>query len=113
MPTLDETRNKALRLIDYLVAIARLRSKIIRDVKDYERVLWMHEIPREPKYCFTQAWGANKEYDQDIWIEIKKYAEPIPDQVPEICEQWVNNAALYKTDDFHELYKSINIQIRG
>jgi very-short-patch-repair endonuclease len=112
MPILDEPRDKALRLIDYLVAIARLRSKIIRDVKDYERVLWMHEIPREPKYCFTQAWGANQEYDQDIWIEIKKYAEPIPDQVPEICEQWVNNATLYKTDDFPELYKSINIQIR-
>ena len=112
MPILDETKDKALRLIDYLVAIARLRSKIIRDVRDYERVLWMHEIPREPKYCFTQAWGANQEYDQDIWIEIKKYAEPIPDQVPEICEQWVNNATLYKTDDFPELYKSINIQVK-
>ncbi len=54
----DPARNRALRLIQYLQALADLRTKIIRDVKDYEHILWLHEIPRE-KECFTQAWGPN------------------------------------------------------
>ncbi len=40
-------KDKALRLINYLSELARLRSKIIRDINEYQKVLWVHEIPRE------------------------------------------------------------------
>ena len=82
-------KDKALRLIDYLTELARLRSKIIREIRQYQSVLWIDEIPRELNYCFTQAWGAkaNEEFDEDIWIEVKKYDEPILDEIPVICEK--------------------------
>jgi len=52
-----EIRSKAQRLVEYLIEIACLRSALIRNIEEYERFLWLHEIPKEPEYCFTQAWG--------------------------------------------------------
>lgn len=108
---MDKIKDRAIRLIDYLIEIARLRSRIVREIDDYHRVLWLHEIPDEPKCCFTQAWGTNKEYDEDIWIEIKKYNEPILDEVPEICKKWVNESTLNNSTDIPELLSSITIQV--
>ena len=71
----ESIKSKARRLVDYLTEIARLRSKLIRHIEEYDRVLWLHEIPREPEYCFTQAWGPDDSYESDEWIEIKKYAK--------------------------------------
>ena len=41
------------------------------------------EIPQELKDCYTQAWGTNEEFDENIWIEVKKYDEPILDEILE------------------------------
>ena len=65
----EPARKRALELIQYLQALASLRTKIIRDVKDYEKILWLHKIPQE-KECSTQAWGPNG-IEPDIWIEVK------------------------------------------
>lgn len=107
---MENNNDKAIRLIDYLTELTRLRTKIIRDINEYQNVLWLHEIPRNQKYCFTQAWGPNEEYDQDIWIEIKKYKEPALEDMPEICEEWVDDSSLYNTEEIPELLKSITIQ---
>ena len=107
---MENNNDKAIRLIDYLTELARLRTKIIRDINEYQNVLWLHEIPRNQKYCFTQAWGPNEEYDQDIWIEIKKYKEPTLGDIPEICEEWVDESSLYNIEEMPELLKSIPIQ---
>lgn len=63
-------KDKAIRLIDYLTELTRLRSKIIREIRKYQSVLWIDEIPRESNYCFTQAWGAkaNEEFDAGILV---------------------------------------------
>ncbi|MBP8606309.1 MAG: tyrosine-type recombinase/integrase, partial [Phycisphaerae bacterium] len=47
---------KAIRLMDYLLRLANLRTKLIRDIAEYEKVLWVSDIPHEHG-CFTQAWG--------------------------------------------------------
>lgn len=103
----------SINLLDYLIELARLRSKIIRKVDDYQSVLWLHEIPREKKYCFTQAWGIVEESDQykEIWVEITKYSEPTLDGVPQICEDWIDKSALWNTKEIPSLRSSINIQI--
>jgi hypothetical protein len=110
---MEHMKNKAIRLIDYLTELARLRSKIIREIRQYQSVLWIDEIPRELNYCFTQAWGAkgNEEFDENIWIEVKKYDEPILDEIPEICEKWVDRSTLRNTKDIPELLSSISIQV--
>jgi len=61
---MEHIKNKAIRLIDYLTELALLRSKIVRDISAYQSVLWLHEIPQELEYCFTQAWGTNEEFDE-------------------------------------------------
>lgn len=100
--------DKALRLIDYLQELTRFRHKVVRDIKDYHKHLWISDIPDE-KGCFTQALG-NTEDIQTTWIEVRKHEEPSLPDVPEICEDWVNNSTLFQTDDLPELYSNINVQ---
>jgi len=79
---MDQFQDRAKRLIQYLKHLATIKSKIIKDISDYHKVLWLNEIPKDSEYCFTQAWGINDEFNEDIWIEISKYDEPILDEVP-------------------------------
>ena len=106
----DPVRDRTLRLIQYLQALASLRTKIIRDVRDYEKILWLHEIPRE-KECFTQAWGPNDDIEPDIWIEVKKRDEPVQPKVPKICDPWVNKETLKNTEDLPELFPTIRVEV--
>ena len=57
-------QEKVARLVDYLLRLATLRTKLIRDVADYERVLWVSTVPHE-RGCFTQAWGRDEEHEPD------------------------------------------------
>ena len=66
---------KTLRLVDFLSALARLSSKVIRSIDEYHKKMWIWEIPRE-KNCYTRVWGAYEEQSDDVWIEIKKFPEP-------------------------------------
>ena len=103
---------KAVRLIDYLLRLATLRSKLIRSVDDYEKVLWLSNIPRE-QGCFTQAWGRDEEYELDIWLEVKNRREPAPYTVPAQCKDWVNPSSLRNKEDLPELLTKINRQIQN
>jgi very-short-patch-repair endonuclease len=107
--TSDQNRAKAIRLIDYLMRLASLRTKIIRDVNEYAQVLWFDQIPRE-KGCFSRSWGEDEEYSDDVWIEVKTTREPELPEVPLICRDWVNRESLRKTDDLPELMNTIIMQ---
>ncbi len=109
---LDPARERALRLIKYLQALASLRTKIVRDIKDYENILWLHEIPDENE-CFTQAWGRNDDIEPDIWIEVKKRDEPVQPKVPELCDPWVNKETLKNTEGLPELFPTIRVEVEG
>ncbi len=110
MKTTSEPNNaKAIRLIDYLIRLASLRSKIIRDVNEYAHVLWLDQIPRE-KGCFTRYWGEDEEYSDDVWIEVKTTREPELPEVPLICRDWVNRESLRNTNDLPELMNTIIMQ---
>lgn len=109
-PVDNPSRNRALRLIKYLQELASLRTKIIRDVKTYENVLWLHEIPNE-KGCFTQAWGINEDIGTDIWVEVQKSDEPALPKIPKTCEAWVNREELTNTEDLPKLFSTITVQV--
>jgi len=51
----NKSKERAIRLIEYLTALAKINSKIIRSIEEYRSVLWMHEIPHEPKHCFCRV----------------------------------------------------------
>jgi len=101
---------KVARLIDYLLRLATLRTKPIRDISDYERVLWVSTIPRQWE-CFTQAWGRDEEHEPDEWLEVQNRREPELPVVPAQCKDWVSLPSLRNKNDLPELLPEITRQI--
>lgn len=109
---LNPESHKAIRLVDYLLRLASLRSKLIRSIDEYEKVLWLSSIPHE-QGCFTQAWGRDEEYESDVWLEVKNRREPQLPTVPAQCKEWVNQPSLRNKDDLPQLLTEINRQIQN
>jgi len=107
----DRKKNdKIIRLVEYLTALARINAKIVRTLDDYRKMLWIHDIPHEPKYCFTQAWGQEEDQDTSVWIEIKKFPEPELPKIPPKCTDWVKWETLRNTKEIPELHDSIIVE---
>lgn len=103
-------QQKVARLVDYLLRLATLRTKLIRDVADYERVLWVSTVPHE-RGCFTQAWGRDGEHEPDEWLEVQNRREPELPVVPAQCKNWVSLPSLRNKNDLPELLPEITQQI--
>lgn len=103
-------QQKVARLVDYLLRLATLRTKLIRDVADYERVLWVSTVPHE-RGCFTQAWGRDEEHEPDEWLEVQNRREPALPVVPAQCKDWVSLPSLRNKNDLPELLPEIIRQI--
>lgn len=101
---------KIIRLVEYLTALARINVKIVRTLDDYRKTLWIYDIPHEPKYCFTKAWGQEEDQDTEVWIEIKKFPEPELPKIPAQCTAWVKWDTLRNTKDLPELHDSIVVE---
>jgi very-short-patch-repair endonuclease len=102
--------DKIIRLVEYLTALARINAKIVRTLDDYRKVLWIHDIPHEPKYCFTQAWGQEEDQDTSVWVEIKKFPEPELPKIPAKCTDWIKWETLRNTKEIPELHDSIIVE---
>ena len=70
----EQNKEKIIRLVEYLTALAKINSKIVRSIDEYRKIIWIHTIPHEPKYCFTQVWETCNESPQPI-KEIKKFEQ--------------------------------------
>ena len=103
---------KTVRLVDYLQRLATLRSKLIRDIVEYEKILWVSSIPHE-RGCFTQAWGRDEEHEPDEWIEVETREEPELPAIPNQCKDWVNQTTLRNKSDLPELLSKISRQIQN
>lgn len=101
---------KAIRLVDFLLRLANLRAKLIRDIADYEKVLWISSVPHE-RGCFTQAWGRDEEHEPDEWLEVQNRREPELPAIPAQCKYWVNLAELRNKNDLPKLLPEITRQI--
>jgi len=108
----DPRTQKVVRLVDYLLRLATLRTKLIRDIAEYEKVLWMSDVPHE-RGCFTQAWGRDEEHEPDEWLEVQNRREPDLPAVPPPCKDWVNLSALRNKNDLPELLPQITRQIQN
>jgi len=101
---------KVTRLVDYLLRLATLRTKLIRDIPEYERVLWISNVPHE-RECFTQAWGRDEEHEQDEWLEVQNRREPELPTVPAQCKDWVSLSSLRNKSGLPELLPEITRKI--
>jgi len=107
----QEQNEKAVRLIEYLLQLSRLRTKLIRDISEY-KVLWLASVPHE-RGCFTQAWGRDEEHEPDKWLEVENRREPEVPIVPNQCKDWVNPPSLRNKSEIPELLTKITHQIRN
>lgn len=76
----------------YLRELAKLRLSTVRDCRDYEEVLWFHEVPEEPE-CASIA-RSNEPDDNEPWLKIERVDEPLCPLPPQICSPWVDSSAL-------------------
>ena len=108
--SISNKREKAIRLLDYLTKLAWLRAKIIRDVSEYDHVLWIHGIPHEPG-CYARAWEQKEEYEPDVWIEVKGTREPKLPEVPGVCRDWIDRETIEQTNVIPQLFPEITRQV--
>ncbi len=94
--------DKAVQLFDYLLQLASLRTKIVRNIEDYQKVLWLSDIPHEHG-CFTRAWGPEEEYKESEWLELQNQSEPELPSVPPQCKDWIDPSALRDKNNLPEL----------
>ncbi|ABA57432.1 Superfamily I DNA and RNA helicases and helicase subunits-like protein [Nitrosococcus oceani ATCC 19707] len=105
-PVGHPANQKVVRLIHYLTRLASLRSKLIRDLTEYEKILWISDVPHEHG-CFTRAWGQEEEKELDEWLAVQNRREPELPIIPEQCKEWVNQATLREKDRLPELLPEI------
>lgn len=98
----SKSNDKAIRLLEYLLRLAALRTKRIRRVTEYEKVFWVSSVPHEAG-CFAQAWGRDEDHGSDEWLEVQSRREPSLPAVPAQFQGWVNRAALRDKSDLPEL----------
>jgi hypothetical protein len=83
----------AKNLFRYLAEIKALQSPSIRDLKDYEKVIWLSDIPHEDR-CYCSAWSLFGEVMEDdgsgAWISIKKPKLTPPPELPDGIDPFVN-----------------------
>ena len=104
---------KAIRLVDYLTKLARLRTRPIRNLDDdYQNVLWLSSVPRE-RGCFTRAWGQDEEHEPDEWLEVQNRREPELPSVPAQCHDWLNQSTVRKKSDLPELLPEIIREVQN
>jgi DNA replication protein DnaC len=104
--TREDALQKVIRLVNYLTGVARLRTKLIRDLAEYENVVWLSRVPRE-RGCFTRAWAQDEEHEPDEWVEVQNSREPELPAAPPQCKNWINRSTLRRKSDLPELLAEI------
>ena len=104
-------RENAIALYSFLKEFAQLRTKITRDISQYERegqVLWASEIPREGG-CYCIAWDRDpSSTPEEVWVEIRKPCPSQPPEPPELVNAWVRRDQLGDSSlDFPGLYETL------
>lgn len=99
---------KAARVIEYLIRLASVRSRLVYNLDEYEKLVWVSEIP-EDRGCFSRAAAAGDESNADIWIEIRNRPAPEWPAIPVNIRDFVNVDSLKNT---HKVPTLIEERIR-
>lgn len=88
----DGIVRNAKNLFRYLAEIKALQSPSIRDIKEYERVIWLSDIPHEDR-CYCSAWslfGEAIDDNDDAWVTVGKPKLTPPPELPDGIDTFVN-----------------------
>jgi len=93
------SRDRAIRLFEYLKRLAELRARTIRDLAEYTEVLWFREVPAEPECRAVTALRQPHDQTQgaggaERWLVIERPRRSRPPEVPPVLAPWVDSRAL-------------------
>lgn len=92
-------RDKAIRLLTYLKDLCALRTTQVRNVKTFDQVFWLSDLPRH-RLCRSAIWrltdpsSPTSGQHVDPWIEIRKPALKSPPELPDELEPWIKDEEL-------------------
>ena len=87
-------RERAVALYTFLKEFAQLRTRTVRDIYQYEQVIWAIDVPREPG-CDSIAWHREAlEASDEVWLEIRKPRLTRPPEPPAVVSDWVRSGHL-------------------
>lgn len=84
----DPVRDRSIRLFTFLRELTELRTKAIRTLDQYEKVLWLHQIPQDSG-CFCAAWTIGQDEESDTWVRIQRPRLPEAPAVSGVLEPWI------------------------
>lgn len=87
----DTTRDRAVRLFTFLKELSELQTKTIRRLSEYEKVLWLADIPHQPQ-CRCAVWFNEPEKDQETWVRIERPRLSSPPEPPDDLKPWLDPA---------------------
>lgn len=85
--------DRAHRLFLYLRDLVRVRSKSVRDIDVYERVLWLKDIP-SGELGWSIFTDSDQTTDSEAWFEVRRIQLPKAPDPPDIIYNWVNIKSL-------------------
>ena len=101
--------NPSLRLARYLKEFVGLRTTTVRDVTNYDTVLWFGNMPQESD-CRCAAWMDDHDTD-DPWLEVKKQRFEKTPPPPASTLPWLDEQALRRaTTEIPALRPTIFLQ---
>ncbi|MGD6961519.1 AAA domain-containing protein [Fictibacillus phosphorivorans] len=81
---MDSYTPKVKQIFEYLLAVKKMNEKIIRSVKEYEKVWWQFDFPNIDGCYFN----GNGQVD-NAWLEVHKQVIPPTPALPILLHQWV------------------------
>ena len=104
-----QLENPSLRLARYLKEFVGLRTTTVRDVTNYDTVLWFGNMPQESD-CRCAAWMDDHDTD-DPWLEVKKQRFEKTPPPPASTLPWLDEQALRRaTTEIPALRPTIFLQ---
>ena len=82
-------RERVIALYTFLKEFTELRTKTVRSFEQYDQVLWMSELPREPE-CECAAWDRSAHDDRsEVWLSIRQPRLNSPPEPPAELRPWL------------------------
>jgi very-short-patch-repair endonuclease len=114
---IDIERRRALSIFRYLRALALLKTKVTSDLNSYERVFWLEATRGKSgcsARCFRPEPGNNavavESADDEVWLEVRKLAEPASPSVPTGIERWLTPGSGSNADSLPQLLDKIKTE---
>ena len=105
-----DLRSKTASLYTFLKEFARLRTKTVRSIDEYEEVLWFSDIPREAE-CDCATWHRGQDQENpERWLEVRQpRLRPAPEPSEELSPWLVSEQVADSARDMPEIRDEIAV----